>query len=406
LTKDSFIAEAKWAMGEVRRTLAALVDAVGANPQQPQEMSRRFGLDKTLTWKIARFICDDDMLAAAVHLPGKSSVKNLVEAMVRNGAPMDAGDPVLEAMERFEALVASHSGDRETFEVMLGSASNELAKKRGETSRRQLYQGGGAVWGVQARVHVSLHFVAPCQTSPDRLDFGVVCGFVDFRRLRSDVSWSVARRSAFTQDGTHTVSPDLHPMDETLDRDAAPLIRRFCSNPVPELSPARTSTSNITRFEIPPGPIGHQAAATCILGWIARNEAAMYRTDGDTIGEHIVRLSTPAEILYHDLYVHRSLGFAMNPQPRLYSDLPGGPIYPFDGLNAGLLPVTEDVIDLGIAPTMAMTSDIPNYREMVGLAIERLGWKQSEFHGFRLRLRYPPIPALALLRYDLPERPA
>jgi hypothetical protein len=40
---------------------------------------------------------------------------------------------------------------------------------------------------------------------------------------------------------------------------------------------------------------------------------------------------------------------------------------------------------------------------MVRSVFERMGWRESEFHGFRFRLRYPRIPTLAVWRYDLPE---
>lgn len=402
--QGSFIAEAKGAMGEIRRTLAVLVDAAGADVRQPQEIARRFGLDKTLTWKITRFVCDDDMLAAAVHLPGRSSVRNLVDAMVRGGAPEETGQIVLRAMDRFEELVRLHSGDRETFEVMLGSASSELARKRGEVARKQLYQGGSAVWGVKAHAHLSVHFVAPSKGDPDRLDLGVVCGFVGFRRLRPDVSWTVARRSTFIRDGTPQPSPNISPMDEALDRNDPPLLSRFCSRPLPELAQARPMAGNITRFEIQPGPIGHNSEANCILGWIARSESCRYASPGDEFGEHLVRLSTPVEVLYHDLYVHNDLDFAMNPEPLVYSDLPGGPIYPYDGLEAGVLPVVDELVDLGVPPTLANSTDIRNYREMVAYAVERLGWRQSDFRGYRMRVRYPPFPAIGMLRYSLPAR--
>jgi hypothetical protein len=398
----AFIEDAKAALQDVRSSLAALVDSVGANATQPQEISRRFGLDKTLTWKIARVICDDDTLAAAEHLPGKASVRNLVETMERNGAPPSTTAPVLAAMDRLEAMIATHAGDRGTFEVMLGTASDGLARRRGEAARKQFYQGCSAIWGVRARVHASMHFVAP-NANPELLDLGVIAGFLDFRRLRPNVSWTVAARATQMSDGTPQAQGKIGPMDPALSPADMPIVRKFCSDPLPELR-SRPGRNNITRFELVEGPVGNSVAATCILGWVARGEVNRFRSEGDLYGEHIVRLSTPVEVLYHDLYVHRSLGFAMKPKVFVYGDLPGGPTFPFDGLERGLLPIMEDVIDLGEAPNAA-AADIPKYRQMVGHAVERLGWSLKDFHGFRYRLRFPPIPALCLYRYELPERP-
>ncbi len=404
--ENSFLSEAKGAMNDVRRALALLVEAVGANPRQPQEMSRQFGLDKTLTWKIARFICDDDMVAAASHLPGRSSVRNLVDAMVKGGAGESLGSRVLEAMERFEAMVVMHSGDRETFEIMLGSASSELSRRRGEAARKQLYQGASAIWGVQARVHMSTHFLAPNEADPEKLDIGVVCGFLDFRRLRPDVSWTVSRRGTYLTDGRPQPSPNIVPMDEGVGVESPPVLAEFCSRPMQSIRAVYQPSARLTRFEIEPGAVGNTAAANCILGWIARAEVSRYRSEGDEIGENIVRLSTPAEMWYHDLYVHRSLRFAIDTPPAvvMYSDLPGGPTFPFDGPTAGLLSVSEERIDLGETPTSASTSEVPRYSEMVEYAIRRMGHGPHDFHGYRLRMRHPPIPTLAMFRYELPSR--
>jgi hypothetical protein len=399
-----FVEEAKVALQELRTTLGGLVRSVGANPVQPQEISRQFGLDKTLTWKVARVICDDDSLAAAAHVPGRASVRNFVETLERHGAPSASAAAVLAAMDRFEHLVATHSGDRVTFEVMLGGASKDLGKRRGESARKLFYQGASAIWGVQARVHVSLHFVAPSAADEGLLDLAVVAGFLDFRRLRPDAAWTVAARATATSDGTPQAHRGIGPMSSDADPAGPPILARFCSDPLPKLR-ATPGRHNITRFELAEGPVGNTAAADCVLGWIARGEVNRYRAPGDEYGEHIVRLSTPVEVLYHDLYVHRSLGFAMSPSMHVYSDLPGGPTFPFDGMERGLLPIAEDLIDLGESPPNASAADISSYRQMVGYAVERLGGSLNDFHGFRFRLKYPPIPALALYRYRLPDRP-
>lgn len=398
-----FVEEAKVVLQEVRTSLATLVGSVGANPTQPQEIARRFGLDKTLTWKIARVICDDDTLAAAVHVPGKASVRNFVDVLERKGATSEATAPVLAAMERLEQLIATHSGDRGTFEVMLGSASTELARKSGETARKMAYQGCSAIWGVRARVHTSLHFVAPNTSDRDVLDLGVIAGFVDFRRLRPDVAWAVARRATLSTAGVPQSMGSIVSMDPELGLTDPPILKRFSSTPVPELRQTQ-GQGNITRFELTEGAIGNTGAATCMLGWVARGVSNKYKSEGDDYGEHIVRLSTPVEVLYHDLYVHRDLTFAMKPEIFIYSDLPGGPTFPYDGLERGKLPVMEDVVDLGEGPPNAAAADLANYRQMVDYAAERMGWSLKDFHGFRFRLKYPPIPTLCLYRYELMSR--
>lgn len=402
-TNTNFAEDAKSVLHEMRTSLAALVEAVGADPAQPQEMSRRFGLDKTLTWKIARVVCGDDTLSAAAHMPGRAGLATFIDALVRAGAPAERATPVREAMDRFERLVNTHSGDRGTLEIMLGGVSDHLARKRNESFRKLSFQGNSAIWGVQARTQVSLHFVAP-SAAPDTLDVGIVCGLIDFRRLRPDAPWALASRMAIADDGTPDNDRDVIPMDPALGPSDTPLLKQFCSQPLAGLREVPLQDRRI-RYEFAEGPVGNTAAASCFLGWANRNQVSRYRTGTDRFGEHIVSLNTPVETVVHDLYIHRSLAFAIPPRIAVYSQMPGGPVYPRDGRDKGLISLTDEVIDLGAGPPDCTISVVPRCTQMVEFAVKRLGRELAEFHGFRFRLRYPPIPALALFRYELPERP-
>jgi hypothetical protein len=401
LSTRPFLDEAKVVLRDVRSTLAALVDAVGADPSQPQEMSRRFALDKTLTWKIARIVCEDDAWAAAAHIPGRAGLRIFVDALERAGAPADRSRNVMDALERFERLIEVHSGDRETFEIMVGSVSEPLARKRAESFRKMSFQGNSAVWGVQARAQVAMQTIAPNRERPGRLDLAVLCGLVDFRRLRQDACWAVASQVSFSDDGSDAL-PATRPMDSTLSPRDVPIMREFCSSPTPEIRAVHGANSR-TRYEFTEGPIGNTAAATCVLGWVLRGDVSMYRTPADWLGEHLVYLNTPVEMLYHDIYIHRSLAFAIPPTVHLYSQMPGGPSYPRDGRDKGMLSVPEEMIDLGAGPPDCTTPGMPGFRRMMERSFEAVGWPASDFHGFRFRLRYPPVPTVSVFRHPLAE---
>ena len=50
-----------------------------------------------------------------------------------------------------------------------------------------------------------------------------------------------------------------------------------------------------------------------------------------------------------------------------------------------------------------LTPELPQYRGMVESVFRRLTWNPTDFSVFRLEMRYPPIPTLAVLRYALPD---
>jgi hypothetical protein len=401
-TQTNFADDAKGVFQEVRTSLGAFIESVGADPSQPQEMARRFGLDKTLTWKVARILGGDDTLAAAAHMPGRAGLLTFVEALERAGAPPERSASVRAAMDRFERLVNTHSGDRGTLEIMLGGVSDSLARKRNESFRKLAFQGNSAIWGVQARTQVSLHFVAP-SASPELLDLAVVCGLVDFRRLRPDTPWALASRMQITDDGTPDFRHSVVPIDPELGPRDMPLLRQFCSQPLADIRQVPAGADRV-RYEFAEGPVGNTAAASCFLGWSVRGNVSRYRTELDQYGEHIVNLNTPVESLVHDLYIHRSLAFAIPPRVFVYSQMPGGPVYPRDGRDKGLLALTEEMIDLGAGPPDCTISSVPRCTQLVESAVKSLGHPLNDFHGFRYRLRYPPNPALVLFRYELPSK--
>jgi hypothetical protein len=400
---SGFIEDAKGVLQEVRTSISSLVEAVGADIGQPQEMARRFALEKTLVWRICRVVGSQDTWTAASHIPGRAGLKTFVEALERAGAPAERAESVRTALNRFEEMIARHSGDRDTFEIMLGGVSDQVGRKQSEAFRRMAYLGNSAVWGVQARVNVSVMVMAPSPTRPDDVAYGIIGGLVDFRRLRQDVPWAVACRASLSEPGRAHESPFLQPMDPALGPSDIPMVREFCSRPLPQMR-AVAGPNQSTRYEFTEGPVGHTASATCLLGWCSPSAGSRYRTPKNQYGECSLVVNTPVETLYHDVYVHRDLNFKVPPRLLIYRRMPGGPDYLADGEDAGQLPITEDIIDLG-SPPDTMAPGLLRHGQTVAYAAERLGYPVREFHGFRFRLGYPTVPSLVLFRFELPERP-
>lgn len=178
----------------------------------------------------------------------------------------------------------------------------------------------------------------------------------------------------------------------------------FCSRPLPEVR-TQVGADGVLRYQLVEGPIGNTAAASCVIGIFGRRFVRRVRVDGDTIGEHNVRLYTPVELLIHDLYVHRELAYALQPETLLYNQLPNLPAYPEGGREGGRLPLPESLQDLGGGPPGTVIPELPNYAALLEGVFAARNWNLRDFHGFRLRMAFPPIPTLAVLRYDLPEVP-
>ena len=386
----------------VRGAFSELLTSLGADPQDPQQLSRRFGLNKNLAWKISKIIQSDDPSLALQQMPGSAGIKIFLRSIERAGANPNLLQTTRNAIDEYERLIEVHSGDRITLEMMGSELSSAGRQQRDEYYRKLLFQGASYVWGVQARVMVKVGIVGP-GSEPGLLDFASLSALVDFRRFRQDVSWIMAVRRARNDDGTNIPIPQPEAIDPRYSGfDHAPLMADFCSQPLPELR--RFVDAVGTNFELVEGPVGNTGAATCVVGTIQRG-LPYYRTPSNAIGEHMAICDTPAELLLFDLFFHRSFTFAIPPDPSLYSELGATQPYPRRGRERNRLPLNEPLQDLGAGPLPIPTPEVPRYSRMIQAMFDRMNWSPAEFHGFRIKLAYPACPTAVVLRYDLPEPP-
>lgn len=394
----------KHAVQSLRQALAELLSAMKVDPSEPQEISRRFGLDKTLTWRITRVVREENAWESVPHIPRRPSMLTFLRTMSEHGAPEPTVELVQTALDGFEEFIRTHTGDRDTLEAMLGPTATRSGAKRMETFRKQAVQANSAIFGVRARAQFATRFILPTRVEGKLLTAGVN-GFVDFRRLRSDVCWGV---STVEQWGVQIPEQDdksfrVTPMDESVGQ-GLPILAKFCSQPLPALETTDLPGQRI-RIDISKGPVGNTAAATVVLGWKWNEPVSMYESEPGEMGEHGIHLTTPVEAVIFDLFVHRSLGFAYELKPRMVSELQGVSAGPRSDSARHVIPVPDEVVDMGAGPPDLTTVEVPRYREMIEYATGNLGHTIADFRVFRYRLKYPPIPTLVLLRHPLVARP-
>ena len=386
---------------KIQTAFADCLEAIGGDATRPQSVTRLLGLDKNLTWKISRLVCDENPASAVQYLPGKGGLKILISALTKAGVPADLLIAIRKSTEDFERLVDLHAGDRERLGVMLANVASEGQPERAEAHRKLSFRGNSAIWGVEAKVQICTNFIAP-GTDKRKVDLAWLSGLVDFWRLRRDAVWAMAAARKTADDGSPLPVGEIHAIDPEFDHpDKAPLMGDYCSRPIPEMG-IELGKDGVTRYELSEGPVGSTATTTCVIGLFGRNFVPRYRAPNDTRGEHFARLYTPVETLIHDLFVHKDLSYALTPQILLYSQMPGGPVFPSSSRDRGILNVQDPIINLGNGPADVVTPEFPPYAKMIRSVFAQLDWTPGDFRGFRFRLRYPPIPTMAVWRYELP----
>ena len=393
-------------VGDLRTALTELITTAGGDPTKPQAISRQFGVNRNLAWKMSRIVAASEPAEAVNHVPGSAGVSIYVSALQQAGGSAAAGARVKSSLDSLGRIVEVHAGDRRSLEVMLTHLSRGTQRSQGLLDQRKLaYQGNCGVLGVQARVQIGMSIMAPNATNPDGVDAVRVGGLVDYRRLRSNVRWLLFRSATIHDDGTTVGEARIEP----LDRDAntatnVPVIREFCSTPMPRLDAVVGGAE--TYYELVEGPVGNTGALTCIYGSHTRMIGGRYREEKNEHAEMALNIITPVEMLVFDLFIHEQLSDLMPPELAVYSRADGRPLHLRASREHSLLPIEVGAQDLGWGMSVGSTPHWGEYAKLGSWVFDRLGWDDRAFRLFRAAIPYPPTPSFAVFMSRLPERPS
>lgn len=395
----------------LRRALANITAAVGGNIRKPQDLSRRFNLDKTLTWRISRAVREEDAWQALEHLPSRAGISIYANAMKGAGArPADLA--VLDsALEGFERFIADHAVDRHTLDVIVSNTKTKGSIKRFETLRKGGFQNNASLLGVRAKMHFVTRLIAPTPGVPDTLRIAVVAGLVDLFRLRSDSVWPVATmRSWQLLDGENRdTETDIELITKAnapgAEQNRSPLLASFCSPSDLRLGTIVDPTGG-TKFVVRDGPVGASGAITAIYGWVYRDNTPATESSPGERGEHVAVLQTPSEMHNFDLLIHKQAQVPVDPRVEVYSLFPGSIHHPHPGSEQSRLPVPTDLEEVTISDLTPPCEELDRYHELLELSATRLETSLSDYRVFRYRLAYPPVPAMCVVSHGLLKKPS
>jgi hypothetical protein len=390
------------AFAGLRDALSQLLVAVRANVEVPNTMTRQFRIDKSLAWKLSRVVKADDPFSACLDVPGPEAMRGFIQQMSDIGAPAPLLRQLETAVDEFVSMIKLHCGDRATLEMMAASADNDSERKRQqlENFRRMLFRGASAAFGVQASLQLSSHFVKPNSQKPDRLDFGVIGGFVGFRRIRVNTDWPVAAQRSIGTDGSNIPLPLGKPIDAAVPTGQAPVLRAFCSGNLPSLE-VLNGLDGVTRYVLPDGPVGLSNAVNVLLGWTHKDLVDRYATKVDKLGENMCHAGTPVEALVHEVLLHNSMGQPANMEACLYQQLPTGITFPTAGRERGKMVFSEPLRKIDVMSAELDIPQIPQRRQILNAAAAALESSLDEFNLWQIRMSYPPVPSTLVIRFDL-----
>lgn len=403
LSNKDFEPDCVAAFDALRGALIELYSSVGADPVTPQDVARRFRVNKTLTWNLSKVMSSNDPISTLPNVPGASAMRSILQALQRHGASPDAIERVRVAAENLDKMIELHIGDRATLELIVDGMGRGRDDHL-ELSRKLAFRGNSGLWGVQARTRLMTVFLAPNIDDPDRIDMAIIRGYIGLRRLRSNVRWPIFQVRGWGNKDDAMTAGRWQPLEPAgSGSDGLPLLQRFSTVSATDVEEVRTARG--IDYMLAPGPIGNIGAVDCYISDYMRSAAGKYRTEEDTTGEFGATISAPTERLIFDLIAHEDLDFVLTPEVRAFSGI-------FmdrseEAVPEGLLPIPmpQTVSALPGRPPVVATASVPGYPNIVSFVQERMGWSAESFRGCRLELSYPPLGSTILLRFKLPVAP-
>ena len=398
---QGFEQDCQLALDDLRARLIELYASVDADPLKPQDASRRFGVNKTLTWNIAKVIEGRDPIPTLQNVPGNSALGQLLRAMEKAGANHSAVERVRSAAQDLARAAELHFGDRATLDLIVDGARPDSIDHL-DRSRKLAFRGNSGLWGVQARVRLMTAFIAPNAEDPNRLDMAIVRGFIGLRRLRSEVRWPIFHLRGWGGEEQRMQATQWEPLEKASDdKIKTPLLRRFGTVDPDDIEEIQTQEG--LNYFLAPGSIGNTAAVDCFVGDCARSAAAMHATEQDSTGEFGATISAPTERLIFDIVAHEEAAFALQPEVRSFGGIFMGSIEDSDPNNLIPIPIPQSPSPLPGSPPVLANPHIPNYAALADFVHAQMGWDASRFRGCRLEVMHPPMGSSILLRFQLPE---
>lgn len=385
-----FQADASGMVRGVRAALADMLQDASLFDARPSAIARHLGIDKTLAWKLSRFVKAPDPLKAFRHMPGSEGVEIVLKAAEKRGIPNGRTNAVRIADAQLREFMVHHAGDRRSFEAMLagGGGSGQLEYEE----RRAYFRSGSVVWGARARLQLQTLILRPSETVDGMLDVLQVTGLVGLERLRPDMPRIVRRLRASNDSEREAFEIRREPLDpEGVTASSVPLLPEFCSQPIPEMRQF-VGADGWVYDEIAPGEVGKRGAATCVMGEFHRAVVPYRRSEENTAGRYSMPVRTPVERALFDIVLHEDLAHFGPAIVKVFGMLDNRPHA--GGAAASAVPL-YDAVDAQLlgSPPIVQTPSMGAYTRLFDSVFDRAGWgSREQFRGYRTELEYPPFP--------------
>jgi hypothetical protein len=374
--------------GDLRRTIAPVLEAAAGARARPTRLARAIGLDKSLASRLVRAVLSTSDLDLMHLVPSPGGLRIFAELARRYADPASIAN-LLAATERFEELLDSVPGGRASIDAQISDSSNVALLKREHIAKQASFKAMSFLLGHFCDVLTTTLFLVP-SANGRRIDAIEIQRRIGLRRMRPSTPLVLLSIWGDPEDAIDENAITFQTLEG--ERGSANpsgfLLPAFSTQPLPRLDVAQEG--DMTALVLAGDPTLHTPSQLTSVVRIRNAWPVVPESRVHTLRGYV--LHTPCRQVVRDVYIAESL----------YPDAIPQITFKLPGPRASARPAREDTrrhfseVDLARSiehrPPGSLAWEIPgvvNHSAVVRHVLERTGHGQTPFRGWRSTMTYP-----------------
>lgn len=386
----------------LRTSLAAVAAALPGAPTRPLELSKALRVNQVLAGKVLQAIRKHDPLLSTHLMPGPEALRTLLRGATAARVGRALIEPAETAVDAFDDLLRRVVGGRSELDAAIGAWLPE-ARRRFESSAKQAaFRAMCSIKGLTADLLLTTSIAHP--SVDGHVDGATLQGALGLRRIRPGVPVGLTNElvGQHGDRGPRWESLDGTPIGNTF---AKLLLREFTTPPGTTIETRQVGDR--VRYLLDGDRLGLGSTANLFLADMLRNGMPLKsEPDSPRVFATACIVGIPARTVVMDMLVHRSVWTDRALSLGVYETAVHGSCdVNSPDSELARLHLEENVQYLGEGIENFRSGDVPLYLELLQHAFNQLGWRASEFRGYRVCVSYPVYGSQICLEFHPPGKP-
>ncbi len=395
--------EVRNAIGLLRAAVQSTINELQGPVRNPAELADSIGMARASAWRIWKLGDTTRPCSISKHVPGRTGFERFVGVARSRGVTAGTLDELRSSYELLASLISKHAdNDLVAFEAMLGreqTASEAIDAVL--SSRRSLFEGASLTWGIRADIKYAAFFIYP---TDDREELCAVrLSMLGGLHLLRPREWLCVDSPHLTLEVERPVESRINfagglGFDNSLILDTLSTV----GDARLEMCTFETGRERKHIVRLFPTGLGSQSKVNIALGSRTTEFSPNRMIDEDDRGNYGLGFEQACREGVLDLFCHDDVRFGPFDELRLVSLLRADTHAPQQNpWEQPQLPCVETIQRLASPFTKTHLKIVPEHARLLKTGFEAAGFPETEFRGYRVHIRFPPISSqlLASARY-------